>query len=64
MGLRAGGLVFSIQGAVVCFTRSLPAGLEEPFPRFYLRGTPAVLAGLFIILAGALIISYARHLAE
>jgi len=63
-GWRAGGVVFSIQGAIVCFTRSLPAGLAGPLPRFYLRGTPAVIAGLFIILAGALIVSYAHHLAE
>ena len=63
-GWRAGGVVFTIQGAIVCFTRSLPAGWEGPPPRFYVRGTLAVIASLFIILGGVLIVSYARFLAE
>jgi len=63
-GWRAIGVVFAIQGTIVCFVRSLPAGWDGPPPRFHLRGSPAVIVGVIIVLGGALIVWFARSLAE
>ncbi|MBW8458654.1 MAG: hypothetical protein K0M58_09470 [Thiobacillus sp.] len=63
-GWRAIGVVFAIQGTIVCFVRLFPAVWKEPPPRFHLRGSPAAIAGVIIVLGGAVIVWFARSLAE
>jgi len=55
---RVVGAVFTFHAAYVLVTRSVPVAIKGRPASFYLTGTSAVLAGIFLLVVGVLLISY------
>jgi hypothetical protein len=57
------GLGCAISGIVWAFGRSIPVGIEDRKPSFFIRGVGAVVAGLAMVGLGIFLLLYSGHAA-
>lgn len=61
--IRVAGVACVVTGILWMFRRSVPVGIEDRQPSFYLKGWTAFFAGLFMAIVGVGFLAYSARIA-